>query len=102
MSGADGHTKVRYESVQVMADRIRAISQKIVQDLLDMDRALKVVTDTWDGEAHAQYVQLQAKYKGKAEHMRDQLALVADLVERGKADYRATDVKASRLFTEAY
>ncbi|MEV6951450.1 WXG100 family type VII secretion target [Streptomyces sp. NPDC051183] len=102
MSGNDGHTKVQYESVQIMADRIRAISQKIVQDLTDMDRALKVVTDTWDGEAHAQYVQLQAKYKGKAEHMRDQLALVADLVERGKSDYRATDVKASRLFTEAY
>ncbi|MFI5619201.1 WXG100 family type VII secretion target [Streptomyces sp. NPDC051567] len=102
MAGADGHTKVQYESVQEMANRIRVVSKKIIDDLAEMDQALKVVTDTWDGEAHAQYIQLQAKYKGKAEHMRDQLERVAGLIERGKADYRATDVKASRLFTEGF
>ncbi|MFF5448302.1 WXG100 family type VII secretion target [Streptomyces sp. NPDC012888] len=103
MSGADaGHMKVRYESVQEMANRLRAVSKKIVDDLTEMDQALKVVTDTWDGEAHAQYVQLQAKYKGRAEHMRDTLENVAKLIEQGKSDYRATDVKASRLFTEGF
>ncbi|MGW6708433.1 WXG100 family type VII secretion target [Streptomyces sp. NPDC054956] len=102
MTANDGHTKVRYESVQLMADRIRTVADKIRQDLDEMDAALTVVTDTWDGEAHAQYIELQRKYRGKADHMRAQLRLVADLVERGKNEYRATDVKASRLFTEAY
>lgn len=102
MTGNDGHTKVRYESVQLMADRIRKIADKINQDLKDMDHALTVVTDTWDGEAHARYIELQTKYRGRADHMRSQLRLVADLVERGKNDYRATDVKASRLFTESF
>ncbi|WP_328301112.1 WXG100 family type VII secretion target [Streptomyces sp. NBC_00435] len=102
MTANDGHTKVRYESVQVMADRIRIVSDNIKKDLDDMGAALTVVTDTWDGEAHAQYIELQRKYNGKADHMRAQLRQVADLIERGKNDYRATDVKASRLFTEAY
>lgn len=102
MAGNDGHTRVRYETVQQMADRIRVVSKNILTDLTEMEQALKVVTDTWDGEAHAQYIQLQAKYKGKADHMQKQLEQVAQLIERGKGDYRATDVKASRLFTEAY
>ncbi|MCX4806118.1 MULTISPECIES: WXG100 family type VII secretion target [unclassified Streptomyces] len=98
----DGHTRVRYETVQQMADRIRTVSKNILKDLEEMDSALKVVTDTWDGTAHEQYVQLQTKYKGKADSMQKQLEHVAQLIERGKGDYRATDVKASRLFTEAY
>ncbi|MFG2981068.1 WXG100 family type VII secretion target [Streptomyces sp. NPDC048258] len=102
MAGNDGHTRVRYETVQQMADRIRVVSKNIITDLNEMEQALKVVTDTWDGEAHGQYVQLQAKYKGKADHMQKTLEQVAQLIERGKGDYRATDVKASRLFTEAY
>ena len=85
-----------------MADRIRAISSKIVTDLKEMETALKVVTDTWDGEAHKEYVGLQAKYKGRAGAVRDKLEEVAKLIEQGKGDYRATDVKASRLLTEAF
>lgn len=102
MAATDGHTKVQYESVQQMANRIRTVSKKIVDDLAAMDQALKVVTDTWDGEAHAAYLQLQSKYKGKAEHMKSTLEQVAQLIERGKDDYRSTDQKASRLFTEAF
>uniref|UniRef100_A0AAU2JY24 ESAT-6-like protein n=1 Tax=Streptomyces sp. NBC_00049 TaxID=2903617 RepID=A0AAU2JY24_9ACTN len=102
MAGTDGHTRVQYESVQLMANRIRQVSKKIVDDLTAMDQALKVVTDTWDGEAHAAYVQLQARYKGKAEHMKNTLEQVAQLVERGKDDYRATDKRASSLFTEGF
>ncbi|GAA2654357.1 MULTISPECIES: WXG100 family type VII secretion target [Streptomyces] len=103
MSGAnDGHTKVRYESVQQMADRIRVVSGNIIQDLKEMETALKVVTDTWDGDAHQEYVTLQGKYRAKADHMQKTLEQVARLIEQGKGDYRATDVKASRLFTEAY
>ncbi|MDX3536655.1 WXG100 family type VII secretion target [Streptomyces sp. MB09-01] len=100
--GNDGHTKVRYETVQQMADRIRVVSGNIVTDLREMETALKVVTDTWDGDAHAAYVDLQTKYRNKADHMQKTLEQVARLIEQGKGDYRATDVKASRLFTEAY
>ncbi|GAA3376362.1 hypothetical protein GCM10020367_47770 [Streptomyces sannanensis] len=96
------HTKVRYESVQEMANRIRVVSQNIIKDLEEMDSALKVVTDTWDGEAHQEYVVLQGKYKGKAEHMKGRLEQVAKIIEQGKDSYRSTDVKASRLFTEAF
>ncbi|MFD7626869.1 WXG100 family type VII secretion target [Streptomyces sp. NPDC059851] len=102
MAANDGATRVRYESVQEMANRIRTVSKKIITDLEEMERALKVVTDTWDGEAHTSYVELQGRYKGKAEHMKNKLEQVAQLIERGKGDYRATDVKASRLFTESY
>ncbi|MEW1638755.1 WXG100 family type VII secretion target [Streptomyces sp. NPDC093801] len=102
MSGNDGHTRVRYESVQQMADRIRVVSRNILKDLDEMEAAVKVVTDTWDGEAHREYVALQRKYHARADHMQKQLEAVARLIERGKGDYRATDVKASRLFTEAF
>ncbi|MFJ8164793.1 WXG100 family type VII secretion target [Streptomyces sp. NPDC096136] len=102
MSGNDGHTRVRYESVQQMADRIRVVSRNILKDLDEMEAAVKVVTDTWDGEAHREYVALQKKYHARADHMQKQLEAVARLIERGKGDYRATDVKASRLFTEAF
>ncbi|WP_327370189.1 WXG100 family type VII secretion target [Streptomyces sp. NBC_01217] len=100
--GHDPNTKVRYESVQEMANRIRKVSQNIVNDLTEMDTALKVVTDTWDGEAHGEYVILQRKYKQKADHMKNRLAEVAKIIESGKDSYRATDLKASRAFTEAY
>ncbi|MER6500872.1 WXG100 family type VII secretion target [Streptomyces sp. NPDC001455] len=100
--GHDPNTKVRYESVQEIANRVRAVSQNIVKDLEEMDAALRVVTDTWDGEAHKEYVVLQKKYKGRAEHMRDRLAEVAKIIESGKDSYRATDLRASRGFTEAY
>ncbi|MCX5375501.1 WXG100 family type VII secretion target [Streptomyces sp. NBC_00091] len=103
MSGNDdGHTRVRYESVQQMADRIRVVSKNILKDLDEMEAAVKVVTDTWDGEAHIEYLSLQKKYHARADHMQKQLEGVAQLIERGKGDYRATDVKASRLFTEAF
>lgn len=102
MSGNDGHTRVRYESVQQMADRIRVVSRNILKDLDEMEAAVKVVTDTWDGEAHREYVALQRKYHARADHMQKRLEAVARLIERGKGDYRATDVKASRLFTEAF
>ncbi|MFD7867028.1 WXG100 family type VII secretion target [Streptomyces sp. NPDC057682] len=100
--GHDPHTKVRYESVQEMANRIRAVSRNICHDLEEMDTALKVVTDTWDGEAHAAYVTLQNDYRGRADHMRNRLEHIARIVENGKDHYRATDLKASGLFTEAY
>ncbi|HEY9373639.1 WXG100 family type VII secretion target [Streptomyces sp.] len=102
MSGIDQNTTVRYGSVQEMADRIRAVSRNIVQDLEEMDTALRIVTGTWDGEAHHEYEILQRKYKKRAEDMKSRLESVARIVERGKDSYRSTDVKASRLFTEAY
>ncbi|RPK42116.1 WXG domain conatining protein [Streptomyces sp. ADI92-24] len=100
--GHDPHTKVRYESVQEMANRIRAVSQNICRDLEEMDTALTVVTDTWDGEAHSEYVTLQNKYRGRADDMKRRLEQVARIVESGKDHYRFTDLKSSRLFTEAY
>ncbi|MFE3907173.1 WXG100 family type VII secretion target [Streptomyces sp. NPDC059153] len=100
--GQDPNTKVKYESVQEIANRIRTVSQKIVNDLAEMDTALKVVTDTWDGEAHREYVNLQRKYKEKADHMKNRLEQVAKIIESGKDSYRATDLKSSRAFTEAY
>ncbi|WMX44765.1 WXG100 family type VII secretion target [Streptomyces roseicoloratus] len=102
MSVDNAGTKVRYESVQEMANRIRAVSQNIVKDLAEMDTALKVVTDTWDGDAHREYEILQGKYKKRAEDMKNRLEQTAKIVEQGKDSYRSTDVKASRLFTEAY
>lgn len=102
MSGIDQNTKVRYESVQEMANRLRIVSQNIVKDLEEMNAALRVVTDTWDGDAHREYTILQGKYKKRAEDMRDRLELIAKQIEAGKDSYRATDVKASRLFTESF
>ncbi|MEU8528677.1 MULTISPECIES: WXG100 family type VII secretion target [Streptomyces] len=102
MSGIDQNTKVQYASVQVMADRIRAVSRNIVQDIEEMDTALRVVTGTWDGEAHREYELLQRRYKKRAEDMKSRLESVARIVEQGKDSYRSTDVKASRLFTEAF
>lgn len=98
----DPNTKVRYDSVQAMADRIRVVSKNIIDDLAKMEAALKVVTDTWDGDAHAGYVTLQGQYRGKADHMKNRLEQVAKIIETGKDSYRSTDVKASRLFTESY
>ncbi|MEE1793874.1 WXG100 family type VII secretion target [Streptomyces sp. BE308] len=98
----DPNTKVRYESVQEMANRIRVVSRNIIKDLEEMDAALKVVTDTWDGDAHGEYVNLQSKYKGRADHMQKRLDHVAKIIESGKDSYRSTDVKASRYFTEAF
>ncbi|MFJ9341540.1 WXG100 family type VII secretion target [Streptomyces sp. NPDC101733] len=102
MSGNDGGTRVRYDSVQQMADRIRIVSNNIQKDLQEMEAAVKVVTDTWDGEAHLAYVDLQRKYHASADTMQRQLSDTAVKIEQGKGSYRATDVKASRLFTEAY
>ncbi|WP_392672979.1 WXG100 family type VII secretion target [Streptomyces sp. LN785] len=102
MTGSDPNTKVRYESVQEMANRIRTVSQNIVKDLQEMNTALKVVTDTWDGEAHREYMALQHKYRGRANDMKDRLEQVAKIIENGKGHYRATDLKSSRAFTESY
>ncbi|MFG2334515.1 WXG100 family type VII secretion target [Streptomyces sp. NPDC048604] len=102
MSGIDQNTLVRYGSVQEIANRIRAVSRNIVQDLEEMDTALRIVTGTWDGEAYREYEILQRKYKRRAEDMRARLDSVARIVEQGKDCYRSTDLKASRLFTEAH
>ena len=99
MPGTDSTTRVRYESVQDMANRIRLVSRNIIKDLQEMDSALKVVTDTWEGEAHIEYVALQTKYRAKAEHMKDRLEQVARLIEQGRDGYRSTDMKAASLFT---
>lgn len=100
--GHDPNTKVKYESVQEIANRIRVVSQNIVKDLEEMGSALRVVTDTWDGEAHREYVALQKKYQDRADHMKTRLEHTAKIVESGKDSYRATDLKSSRAFTEAF
>ncbi|MEU8622735.1 WXG100 family type VII secretion target [Streptomyces sp. NPDC048623] len=102
MASDNAGTRVRYESVQEMANRIRAVSNHIVQDLHNMETALKTVTDTWDGDAHREYEILQGKYNKRATDMKDRLEKIAQIVEQGKDSYRSTDVKASRLFTESY
>ncbi|MFE6702741.1 WXG100 family type VII secretion target [Streptomyces sp. NPDC057718] len=102
MAGDPSNTKVSYSSVQEMANRIRQVSKNITHDLSEMDAALKVVTGTWDGEAHAEYVNLQGKYKKRADDMHQRLEGVAKIIENGKDSYRSTDVKSSRLFTEAF
>ncbi|MCL6292124.1 WXG100 family type VII secretion target [Streptomyces fimicarius] len=102
MAADPSNTKVRYDSVQEMANRIRQVSANIAKDLQEMDAALKVVTGTWDGEAHAEYVILQGKYKKRADDMHLRLKSVAQIIENGKDSYRSTDVKSSRLFTEAF
>ncbi|WP_240139420.1 WXG100 family type VII secretion target [Streptomyces sp. MUM 178J] len=102
MAADDGNTRVRYGSLQEMANRIRHVSGNIKKDLDEMEQAIKVVTDTWDGEAHQEYLTLQKKYRARADHMHSRLEQVAKLIESGKDGYRSTDVKASRLFTEAF
>ncbi|CAL9547198.1 WXG100 family type VII secretion target [Streptomyces sp. enrichment culture] len=95
-------TKVRYSSVTAMAERLRFLAKDTMQDLDRMEHAIKVVTDTWDGEAHREYLVLQKKYRARASQMRDQLNQISKIIEEGKGKYQATDKKASQLFTEGY
>ncbi|MEU7569745.1 MULTISPECIES: WXG100 family type VII secretion target [Streptomyces] len=95
-------TKVRYSSVALMAERLRFLAKDTVEDLARMERAIKVVTDTWDGEAHREYLVLQKKYRARADQMRTQLDQISKIIEEGKGKYQATDKKASQLFTEGY
>ncbi|MFF1481816.1 WXG100 family type VII secretion target [Streptomyces sp. NPDC058301] len=94
--------KIRYESVQGIADSIRAISKRITDDLARMESAVNVVANTWDGEAHGQYLKVQKDYHADAHEIQQTLEKIAKAIEHGKASYHHTDVKASRLFTEAY
>ncbi|MFK8906448.1 WXG100 family type VII secretion target [Streptomyces sp. YS-3] len=94
--------KIRYESVQAIADSIRAISKRIMDDLGRMESAVNVVASTWDGEAHGQYLKVQKDYRRDAHDIQQTLEKIAKTIEHGKTSYHQTDVKASRLFTEAY
>lgn len=95
-------TKVRYSSVALMAERLRFLAKDTVEDLNRMEQAIKVVTDTWDGEAHREYLALQKKYRMRANNMKDQLDHISRIIEEGKGKYQATDKKASQLFTEGF
>ncbi|PKV88294.1 WXG100 family type VII secretion target [Streptomyces sp. TLI_146] len=94
--------KIRYENVQEIANSIRAISKRIMDDLSRMESAVNVVASTWDGEAHGQYLKVQKDYRRDAHDIQQTLEKIAKTIEHGKASYHQTDVKASRLFTEAY
>ncbi|WP_149180655.1 WXG100 family type VII secretion target [Streptomyces sp. TRM49041] len=95
-------TKVRYSSVTLMAERLRFLAKDTAEDLTRMEQAIKVVTDTWDGEAHREYLALQKKYRARADHMKTQLDQIARIIAEGKDKYQTTDRKASQLFTEGY
>ncbi|GAA0621851.1 WXG100 family type VII secretion target [Streptomyces crystallinus] len=94
--------KIRYENVQEIANSIRAISKRITDDLARMESAVNVVANTWDGEAHGQYLKVQKDYRADAHDIQQTLEKIAKTIEHGKDSYHHTDVKASRLFTEAY
>ncbi|MEU5438608.1 WXG100 family type VII secretion target [Streptomyces sp. NPDC020719] len=102
MGDTNPDLKIRYESVQGIADSIRGISKRIMDDLARMEAAVKVVADTWDGEAHGAYLKVQKDYKADAHDIQQTLEKIAKTIEHGKGSYHATDLKASRLFTEAY
>lgn len=92
MNDADG-IRVRYERVQNIADNIRQVSNQIRRDMDRMDDAVKVVADTWDGEAHRMYLDVQRAYKARANHMHQVLADVAKMIENGKDSFRNVDLK---------
>ncbi|MFI1105978.1 WXG100 family type VII secretion target [Streptomyces melanogenes] len=94
--------KIRYENVQEIANSIRAISKRITDDLGRMEAAVNVVANTWDGEAHGQYLKVQKDYRADAHDIQQTLEKIAKTIETGKESYHATDLKASRLFTESY
>ncbi|OII61103.1 hypothetical protein BJP40_07040 [Streptomyces sp. CC53] len=95
-------TKVRYSSIEEMARVLRALAKDTRNDLARMDQAIKKVTETWDGEAKAKYLDLQKKYTKRAEDIERRLSQIANLMDSGKDKYRATDKKSSALFTESF
>ncbi|MDI3390406.1 WXG100 family type VII secretion target [Streptomyces sp. B-S-A8] len=100
MSDAAG-LRVRYDNVQTIADTVRKISRQIRLDIDRMDDAVKVVADTWDGEAHGVYLDVQRAYKARADHMHQTLEEVARLIEMGKDSYAGTDRKNASLIEQA-
>ncbi|MGY0057980.1 WXG100 family type VII secretion target [Streptomyces sp. LZ34] len=90
---------VDYESVQQLASQLRTAASNVRKEMQDIQGAVKRVTDGWEGEAHQAMLAAEKQFQARADHIQALVTKVATLVESGKDSYRATDVKASSLFS---
>ncbi|KAK1182533.1 MULTISPECIES: WXG100 family type VII secretion target [Streptomyces] len=90
---------VDYESVESLAADLRLAAKNVKKEMDDIQAAVKRVTGGWEGEAHQAMLAAEAQFKARADHIQALITQVAGLVASGKDQYRATDVKASRLFS---
>lgn len=90
--------QVKYESLNTAAQDIRGAAAKIKSQLDDLEREVRRVASTWEGEAKEAYQQRQAVWDREANELKVHLENIATKVSQASDGYRATDQRQARNY----
>lgn len=90
--------QVQYESLNTAAQDIRNAANKIKRQLDDLEREVKRVAATWEGEAKEAYQARQAVWDREAAQLQTHLLDIANKVAAASDGYRATDSRQARNY----
>ena len=89
---------VQYGSLSSAAESIRNSAKRLRGDMEVLQREVKTVAESWEGEAHQQWNAVHANWDKQADGLHQTLMKIANLVEKASSDYQHTDKKAARYF----
>ena len=90
--------QVKYDSLIAAANDIRSAARKIKAQLDDLQRDVRRVASTWEGEAKEAYQQRQAIWDREANELKTHLENIATKVAAASDGYRATDQRQARNY----
>lgn len=90
--------QVQYSSLNTAAQDIRSAAGKIKTQLEDLEREVRRVAATWEGEAKEAYQARQAVWDREAGQLNTHLHEIANKVAMASDGYHATDRRQARNY----
>ncbi|MGW8380906.1 WXG100 family type VII secretion target [Streptomyces sp. ODS28] len=94
-----GEIAVKYGSLEHAATTIDNSAKRLRGDIEVLQNEVKAVAESWEGEAHNAYTQIQANWDRDADGLFQALTKIANLVRQASDDYRETDKKGAAYFS---
>ncbi|NGO73832.1 WXG100 family type VII secretion target [Streptomyces boncukensis] len=92
--------KVNYAHLDDIAEQIRVRRTLLEQQMEAAWREVKKVDQAWQGEAKEMFNAIDKQWHARATEIKEQLQKIQTLVQEGRGNYRATDLKAASLFQQ--
>ncbi|WP_199552095.1 WXG100 family type VII secretion target [Streptomyces sp. N35] len=89
---------VKYGALDGATTDLGNEARRVEECLSALQRAVQKVGEGWEGEAHAAYLQLQAKWDSRATTIHNALKQIGQQVSLAGGDYMAGDKKAASYF----
>ncbi|GAA0459616.1 WXG100 family type VII secretion target [Streptomyces olivaceiscleroticus] len=89
---------VSYGSLHNASELIKKNAQRLRGDMEVLQRELKSVVDSWEGEAQRAYATVQNNWDRQADGLYEVMVKIANQVNNASDSYKHTDLKGKSYF----